>query len=1280
MLTTGREGSDGASPTSRRPEGDPARLVVLVTLCLMLSGALLLGAPDADGAATCDTTYTDGAPDDSFYSAANWSNGFPDTTKHGCIEGAFTVRHPGATAQIAGLTIDHPDAVLIAEGGIRLSSAGAATADPDFSNLGTVELAGGSIDMSVGTEFVNQGHLVVSATGFIQNGTVTNGVSGEIDVASGESLQLFGASQTFVNEGLVSVEGQLTPFSIDSFVLEGGSTISGAGSVRITGSNQTDMEWRGGTIDVVGDFVFNRPNVLTLTGLGSGGLTVEAPGGRLQGPVGPDQVIDLRGQMSLSGDLLNEGRIVFGASGNLLSGGFDVTNAGTMEIAATFNSVDGPGAFVQAPGSELVVNAGSEFFVRPTRFEFAQGSLVTGAGTVELHAQQIDLDGGTLDVAEFVIDRGDIVSSGDAAGTLVVERGNTFNPTFAGTIGPQFTLHVRRSNLSGGLDLAADVLNQGTLILDSPGAGQALGLSGPFVLTNEGAVAIIGAGQAQTSVDRFVNGTSGIVAVDELATLRTANGTEFVNDGTLVLEGQFDSFGTIATSGSALGGGELELSGAGSELAGTGDFLTNVVTTVSRLVPGASPGVLELASLDLDFSSTTEIEIGGTTPGDHDQIRVTGAADIAGTLSVSLVNGFQPELCDSFDIVTGAPVTGNFFFTPLNVGNGLRLVPFVRPDRFTLVASQTNSAISIAPTAVGVAEGGATDTYELCLGSDPFNPVVVSAEDPSGEVTTSPEPITFQPGGELVQTVTVTAVDDLRVEADPHQATISSTVVSGDANFLNANLPDVVATIADDDVPAPIAVDDVTVVAEDDAVGVDVLANDDPNGTVIDVASLAVVAAPADGAADVDTVTGLITYTPGLNFHGFDSFTYTVDDTDGFTSNDGIVNITVTPVNDAPVANPDESSTLDDRSAVVIDVVLNDGDVDGDVLSIAAVDPKSAEGGAAAVTLDGRVRYTPPGATTSSADAAPASTTSTTRPSATTSTSGPDVTPASVDSSTVAEPEAVPAFVGVDTFTYTVTDGNGAFDQATVRVDVGAGAPLPPTPPTTVPAVPIGGSGGGAAPGQIITTTTTVPSTTTTATTRPPVAPTVTTTPAPSTDVTTAAPIIVDEAELAGPVIPPDDVDDEPRREDAVAVTPRGEQVELTGDAEGCESVAVVDPDGQVLAVADVVDDRFEVGVPTLELELGIVELRVLCAGADGAANGGGELLLSAPIGVSQPASGGPGPGRPGMMVIIVILVMVGVSQFLGSPPAPAELDILFQDPDQMTGGQLQAYREAQFD
>ncbi len=155
----------------------------------------------------------------------------------------------------------------------------------------------------------------------------------------------------------------------------------------------------------------------------------------------------------------------------------------------------------------------------------------------------------------------------------------------------------------------------------------------------------------------------------------------------------------------------------------------------------------------------------------------------------------------------------------------------------------------------------------------------------------------------------------------------------------------------------PVATDDSAATAEDTPVGVDVLANDyDPDG-ILDVTSVAVVSGPASGSATVQP-DGSITYVPAPDFAGTDGFTYRVCD-DGAACATAAVSITVTPVNDAPVA-ADDSATTAGTIPVTIEVLANDTDVDGslDPGSLAVVTPPST---GTATVQSGTIVYTPAG-------------------------------------------------------------------------------------------------------------------------------------------------------------------------------------------------------------------------------------------------------------------------------------------------------------------------------
>ncbi len=180
----------------------------------------------------------------------------------------------------------------------------------------------------------------------------------------------------------------------------------------------------------------------------------------------------------------------------------------------------------------------------------------------------------------------------------------------------------------------------------------------------------------------------------------------------------------------------------------------------------------------------------------------------------------------------------------------------------------------------------------------------------------------------------------------------------------------------------PLAEDDTVTTAEDAAATIDVLANDsDPDLDVLQVES---VTQGSHGAVVING-DGTLTYTPQANYFGSDNFTYTISDGRGGTDT-ASVSVTITSVNDAPVAVNDSATTTPNQ-AVAINVLGNDFDVDVDALN---VDFCTNPANGSVINLGGGVlQYTP-----------------------------------SLD------------FTGGDQFTYTVSDGHGGTDTATVSIAV----------------------------------------------------------------------------------------------------------------------------------------------------------------------------------------------------------------------------------------------------
>ena len=174
-----------------------------------------------------------------------------------------------------------------------------------------------------------------------------------------------------------------------------------------------------------------------------------------------------------------------------------------------------------------------------------------------------------------------------------------------------------------------------------------------------------------------------------------------------------------------------------------------------------------------------------------------------------------------------------------------------------------------------------------------------------------------------------------------------------DGNTLS-NLATVTLNVAAvNDLPQPQP--DLAQTAEDTAISFDVRNNDvDADG---DVLTVQIVVSPAHGSVAVNA-DGTVTYTPAANYFGADSFSYlAADGAVGPFNNPPVpVSITVTPVNDAPVARAD-NALVDEDSSVGFDLRANDSDVEGAVLGT-LIDAGPLNG-TLVKNADGSFTYTP---------------------------------------------------------------------------------------------------------------------------------------------------------------------------------------------------------------------------------------------------------------------------------------------------------------------------------
>jgi hypothetical protein len=177
-------------------------------------------------------------------------------------------------------------------------------------------------------------------------------------------------------------------------------------------------------------------------------------------------------------------------------------------------------------------------------------------------------------------------------------------------------------------------------------------------------------------------------------------------------------------------------------------------------------------------------------------------------------------------------------------------------------------------------------------------------------------------------------------------------VLAGDHLFFRVDVADVENL-------SPTAADDAYSTDEDTVLNVTapgVLGNDsDPE---LDALSAVLVSGPINAQSFTLNADGSFDYLPGPDFNGTDSFSYAANDGQS-DSNPATVTLTVAAINDAPVAD-DDSAVTDEDSPVVIDVLANDSDVDGNPdPATVTVTVAPVNGNTSVDPATGAISYTP---------------------------------------------------------------------------------------------------------------------------------------------------------------------------------------------------------------------------------------------------------------------------------------------------------------------------------
>ena len=351
----------------------------------------------------------------------------------------------------------------------------------------------------------------------------------------------------------------------------------------------------------------------------------------------------------------------------------------------------------------------------------------------------------------------------------------------------------------------------------------------------------------------------------------------------------------------------------------------------------------------------------------------------------------------AFELVHGAEKTihtspGTYVATTSASPTGWRLQDITCSDgnsatslaqrRATIVLDPADEVTCTFTQVANLAPEAADDAYTTGAGTTSIQmPLLENDEDPDGGALTITGHGTPSGGSVTCSTSTCT----LLPPAGAGTTTFTYTISDGNGGTDTAGVS--VTVLAGEAPPAnqaPVVAGETLTTAEDTEVAFDLLDNDtDPDGDPLTLANVKS-DPPATTSCGAD---GGCLLTPAPDYFGPITLTYTA--WDGSEGTPGTAQITVTSVNDAPIAT-DDAVAIPNGYAATMSVLGNDRDTDGDTLSVALAAPPSGAHGTATCT----------------------STTCTFTPAA--------------------------GFTGATSFTYTASDGHGLSDTATVSVTVAA--------------------------------------------------------------------------------------------------------------------------------------------------------------------------------------------------------------------------------------------------
>jgi hypothetical protein len=627
----------------------------------------------------------------------------------------------GNSVSSGNYTVEAPGSLIFGGGTFALNSS-------SITGAGNVELTGG-VSVSIAQTYSVTGLTDVSndSTLSLQGGD--GGSSGSFTVDSGSALDFgdgtftFGTSAGISGAGNVTIDGATVSFE-GSYSVGGATEIDSGSACCNTGAGVTlaSLTLTGGTLTGSDTLTVTGPTAWDGGTMAGTGVTDAKGGLEIQQGEGNDPLtLDAR-------TLINEGTATVDGSS---------TNLSLEDGAAIENDASGTRSFTDDNALSLGANAtGSETFTNYGILEKSGGLGVNTLGTDLVNSGTVDVQKGTLSLqgstttssGAFISEAGatldfgaggfTLTSTGSVSGAgnvtisgATVAFGGSYTVSGAtiidggsGDFSTGQTVTLPTLTLSSGVLTGSDTvkvtglttwtggLMGGSGTTDAVG-GLALGQDNATLaldtrtLINESAAVFTGAGAT-------LNVTSGAI-INKLAgaswSVQTSNsqvsstGGTFNNAGSVTIgSGAIFTIGTYTQTagvteldGGTLGDDTTILFQAGT-VEGYGTLGGNV-TNSGILSPGSSSTAGELSITGAYMQTACGIldaKIGGSTPGtNQDQLAVSGAAALNGTLTVSLLNGFQPNPGSAFQLVTFSSESNDFATrNGFNLGSGAAFV------------------------------------------------------------------------------------------------------------------------------------------------------------------------------------------------------------------------------------------------------------------------------------------------------------------------------------------------------------------------------------------------------------------------------------------------------------------------------------------------------------------------------------------------------------------------------------------------------------------------------